>query len=41
MRIDSTLVDSRVALLQDFFPEVQEEVEAQVQEVGSRDQEVQ
>ena len=41
MRIDNALVDSRVALFQDIFAEVQEEVEAQVQEVGSRDQEVQ
>ena len=41
MRIDNALVDSRVALFQNLFPEVQEAVEAQVQEVGSGDQEVQ
>ena len=41
MRIDNALVDSRVTLFQDLFPEVQEEVEAQVQEVGSQYQEVQ
>ena len=41
MRIDNALVDSRVTLFQDLFPEVQEAVEAQVQEVGSQYQEVQ